>query len=155
MKAWNLKVKNNPIEIGKKLESTLGSLNGFVFDLDNDKQNSITFKMRKRILYAWYMVFHNWTIVKGKLLKTDTENETNVEISFTQHFLITLIIFTHMFLGLCFLFAIISGTSSSASMYILGGILLAVGIVLGIAIQKKIKKDIQKYKTLISEILES
>ncbi|MBU2907534.1 DUF423 domain-containing protein [Arenibacter algicola] len=155
MKAWNFKVKSNLLEISKKLESALGSLNGFVFDMDNDKHNSITFKMRKRILYAWYMVFHNWTIVNGKLFKTDTEYETYVEISFTQHFLITLIIFTHMFLGLGFLIAIISGMSSSASMYILGGILLAVGIVLWIAIQKKFEKDIQEYKTLISEILES
>ncbi len=155
MKAWNFKLKSNPKEISEKLEAALGSVNGFVFNMHHDKNNSVTFKMRKRILYAWYMVFHNWTIVSGKLLKTDTENKTNVEISFTQHFLITLIIFTHMFLGLGFLIAIISGISSSASMYIVAGILLAVGILLWIAIQQKFEKDIQNYKTLISEILAS
>ncbi len=155
MKAWNFKVKSNPKEISKKLESSLGSANEFVFNMDRDENNSVTFKVRKRVLYAWYMIFHNWTVVKGKLLKADAENKTHVEISFTQHFLITLIIFTQMFLGLGILMAIISGVSSSTSMYISGGILLAVGIILWIAIQKKFEKDIQKYKTLISEILES
>lgn len=155
MRAWNFKVKKNLTEVSNKLESALGSLNGFVFDMDDYTPNSITFKMRKRIMYAWYLAYHNWTIVNGKLLKTGTDNETTVEISFTQHFLITLIIFTHMFLGLGFIIAIISGMSSSASMYILGGILLAVGIVLWVAIQKKFEKDIQSYRTLISEVLES
>jgi formate/nitrite transporter FocA (FNT family) len=40
-------------------------------------------------------------------------------------------------------------------LYILGGVLLAVGILLWIAVQKKFEKDIQEYKTLISEILDS
>jgi hypothetical protein len=99
------------------------------------------------------MAFQNWTIVNGELLKIDTENKTNVEISFNHHFLIRLIIFTHIFLGLGLLIAIISGINSNASMYILGGILLALGIILWIAIQRKFEKDIQKYKSLISEIL--
>jgi len=58
-------------------------------------------------------------------------------------------------LGLGFLIVIISGISRSAYMYIPAGILLTVGIVLSIAVQKKFEKDIQEYKTLISEILES
>jgi len=155
MKKWNFKVKSNIQEIIKKLDSTLGYADGFVFNIDNGKNDSVTFKVRKRGLYAFYLVFINKIIVNGKILKTDTENETNIEISFTQYFLWKLIIFTHMFLGLGFLIAIFSGISSSASLYILGGILLAVGIVLWIAVQKKFEKDIQEYKTLISEILES
>ncbi len=154
MKKWNLKVKNNPKEIGKKLESALGSVNGFVFNMGHDKNNPVTFKLRKRVLYAWYMIFQNWTTVNGRLLKMNTENKTNVEISFNQHFLIKLIIFTHLFLGLALLFAIILGINSSAFIYIIGGILLVIGIVLWIAVQKKFEKDIQKYKTLISEILQ-
>ena len=155
MKKWNFKVKSNIQEIIKKLDSTLGSADGFVFNIDNGKNDSVTFKVRKRGLYAFYLVFINKIIVNGKILKTDTENETNIVLSFTQYFLWKLIIFTHMFLGLGFLIAIFSGISSSASLYILGGILLAVGIVLWIAVQKKFEKDIQEYKTLISEILES
>ena len=155
MKKWNFKVKSNVQEIIKKLDSTLGSVDGFVFNIDNGKKGSVTFKVHKRGLYAFYLMFVNKIIVNGKILKTDAENETNIEISFTQYFLWKLIIFTHMFLGLGFLIAIISKISSSAFMYILGGILLAVGIVLWITVQKKFKKDVQEYKTLISEILES
>ncbi len=153
MKAWNFKVKNNPTEISKKLEITLGSDNGFLFDTENDENNSITFKIRKRILYVWYWAFQNWTIITGKLIKTDTEDMTNVEISFNQHFLIRLIIFTHIFLGLGLLIAIISGISNNTSMYIFGGATLLLGIILWFAMQNKYTRDVEKYKTLISDIL--
>jgi len=155
MKKWNFKVKSNIQEIIRKLDSTLGSAEGFVFNIDNGKNDSVTFKVRKRSLYAFYLVFINKIIVNGKILKTDAENETTIEISFTQYFLWKLIIFTHVFLGLGFLIVIFSGISSSTSLYMFGGILLVVGIVLWIALQQKFKKDIQEYKTLISEILGS
>jgi hypothetical protein len=155
MKKWNFKVNSNVQEIIKKLESTLESADGFIFNIDNNKSDSVKFKVRKRGLYAFYLMFINKVIVNGEILKTNTENETNIEITFTQYFLWKLIIFTHLFLGLGFLIAIISGINSNASMYIIGGILLAVGIVLWIAVRKKFEKDTQEYKTLISEILES
>ncbi len=155
MKRWNFKVKSNVQEITKKLDSALGSVDGLDFNIDNGNNDLVTFKVRKRSLYAFYLMFVNKIIVNGKILKTNTENETNIEISFTQYFLWKLIIFTHMFLGLGFLIMIILGINSSAFMYILGGIVLAVGIVLSIAVQKKFEKDIQEYKTLISKILES
>lgn len=60
-----------------------------------------------------------------------------------------------MFLGLGFLAAIISKGSSSIFMYIFGAILLALLIVLWITVQNKFKKDVEEYKTLISEIVES
>lgn len=155
MKTWKFKVKSNPNETSEKLKSALKSVDGFVFNVNRDNNNSVTFKVRKRILYAWYMVFQNWTIVNGKLLKMDTEDKTDVEISFDQHFLIKLIVSIHLLLGLGLLVAIISGINSSAYMYIIGGILLALGIILWIGVQKKFEKDTQKYKTLISQILAS
>lgn len=155
MKTWRFKVKSNPVEISKKLESSLGAVKGFVFDMNQDNSDSVTFKVRKRILYAWYMVFQNWTVVNGKLIKSNAENKTNVEISFHQHFLITLIIMTQMFLGIGLLVGIISGISNNTSMYVLGGILIVLAIVIWIAIQKKFEKDILKYKSLITQILES
>ncbi|WP_430971823.1 hypothetical protein [Sunxiuqinia rutila] len=154
MKAWNFRVNSSPNEISKKLESALGTVNGFVFNLNQEKNNSISFRVRKRVLYVWYMAFQNWTIINGELLKTDTENKTDVVIVFNQHLLIRLIVFTHIFLGLFFLITIISGISSNASLYIVGGILLAIGTVLWVAVQNKFRKDIQKYKILISGILE-
>ncbi|WP_339917177.1 DUF423 domain-containing protein [Yeosuana marina] len=154
MKAWKFKLKSSPKEISEKLESELKSIGGFVFHMNLEKNKSVTFKVRKRILYAWYIAFQNWTVVKGELLKNDTENRTNVEITFNQHFFIKLIIFTHIILVLGFLIAIISGINVNSTEYILGGTLLALGIVLWVALQRKFEKDIQKYKSLITDIFE-
>ena len=124
-------------------------------DINNlEKNESVTFKVRKRILYAWYMAFQNWTVVKGELLKNDTENMTNVEITFNQHFFIKLILFTHIILVLGFLIALLSGTNLNATIYIIGGTVISVGIVLWIALQRKFEKDIQNYKSLFTDIFQ-
>jgi phosphate/sulfate permease len=155
MKAWNFKIKNNPKEIGTKLESALGSVNGFVFSMHYDENDTILlFKARKRILYAWYMIFLNYVVVNGKILKTETENEADVKISFKRHFLMTLILVTNLIAGLVFLFMILSGIGSGTHMFIIGGILLTVGIALWITMEKRFDKKIQEYKILISDILE-
>jgi len=154
MKAWRFKLKRSPIEISEKLESKLKSIGGFVFNMNHENNKSVTFKMRKRFLYVWYMAFQNWTVVKGELLINDTENETNVKITFNQHFFIRLIIFTHILIVFGFLIAIISGINVNTSMYILAATLLILGIVLWLSIQRKFEKDIQKYKSLLTEIFE-
>jgi Flp pilus assembly protein TadB len=153
MKKWNFKVESSPKEISKNIESALESVNGLVFNMNHDKNNSITFKMRKRILYAWYLFYLNSIVVNGKLSKTDIEKETDVEISFNQHFLWKLVIFTDMSVGLGFFIAVISGKISGASMYIIATTILAVGVILWIRVQKKYERNIQEYKTMISEIL--
>ena len=84
-------------------------------------------------------------------MKSDIENESNLEITFTQHLIMTLTILSVFIPGL---FAIIYAIYSGNTMYITGVIFLAVGIVLWMALQKKFEKDIQKYKVLISKILE-
>ncbi len=98
MKAWNFKVKSNPQEIGKKLDSALGSAGGFVFKLDTGTNDSVTFKVRKRSLNYLNFIRENQIIVNGKIFETDTENETDLEISFTQHFLT--ILYVSFFVGL-------------------------------------------------------
>jgi hypothetical protein len=100
------------------------------------------------------MAFQNWTIVKGELLKNDTENKTDVEITFNQHFFIKMIIFVHIILVLGFLIALLSGTNLNATIYTIGGTVLAVGIVLWIALQRKFDKDIQNYKSLFTDIFQ-
>lgn len=60
MKAWNFKVKSNPQEISKKLDSALGSVDGLVFNMNHDKNDSVTFKVRKRILYAYQITSNFW-----------------------------------------------------------------------------------------------
>lgn len=155
MEKWNFKVKSNSQEIIKKLDASFGSVDGFILNIDKGLNDSVTFKVRKQGLYAFYLMFVNKIIVNGKILKTSTENEAKIEVSFTQYFLWKFVIFTHMIMGLGFLIILISGISSSAYMLIPAGIFLAVGIVLSIAVKKKFERDIQEYKTLISEILES
>ncbi|MEQ8910167.1 MAG: DUF423 domain-containing protein [Vicingaceae bacterium] len=154
MKAWKFKLKRSPIEIGERLESELKSIGGFVFNMNHENNESVTFKMRKRILYAWYIAFQNWTVVKGELINNDTENETNVKITFNQHFFIRLIIFTHVLLVFGSLMAIILGIKVNASIYIIMGLLIVLGVVLWFAIHRKFEKDIQKYKSLITKIFE-
>lgn len=148
MKAWNFKIKGNPKEIVKKLDSAFGNVGGFVFNVDDNKNDSVSFRMRKRVLDANQLIH---IIVKGKMLKTDNENDTDVKISFNQHFLTRLVVSVYFAFGLL---SIILGIISSATMFILGGILLTVGIALWIDVHKKFERDIQIYKTLISEILE-
>lgn len=155
MKKWNFKLKNNPKEISENIKSTLGSINGFVVDMNHDKNNSTTFKMRKRILYPWYLLFLNSIVVNGKLLKTDTENETDVEISFKQHFLWRLVIFANLIVTLGFLITVISGKNNSIWTYLIATVILAVIILIWIIIRNKYEKNVQEYKTLISGILET
>lgn len=149
MKKWKLKVKNSPQAISKSLES----IDGLVFNAHPDKKNSIKFKMRKRILYAWYLIYDNSIVVNGKLSKTDTENVTDIDILFNQHVLWKLVIFLHFFLGLGFLFALIVRKGGNAFTYLMGAIILALGILLWAKVQKKYKRNIQEYKTLISKTL--
>jgi hypothetical protein len=149
MKAWNFKVKSNPQEIIKKLDTALGSVNGFVFKMDHDKNDSVIFKVRKRDVYLYH--FHNNIIARGKAIETGIKNESNVEISFNQHFSIILYVSIYLVLGLL---GIISGIIYSTYMFIFGGILFVIGIAVLIDFQKRFEKNIQKYKALISEILE-
>lgn len=152
MKKWNFKVKRNPNAISKNLEASLGSVNGFVLHIKNDGSNLISFKIRKRLLYAWYIIYHNNVIVNGRLSKADTKSETNVHISFSQHFLWKFVIFTHLFLGLGFIIAIISG-NNNIPMYLLAAMTLAIGIFLWFRLQKKYERNVQEYKALISKTL--
>ena len=85
MKAWDFKMKSKPEEIVEKLNSALGSVNGFVFKMNREENDSVKFNFRKRVLYPDQILHRNRIIVNGRVLKTNTENETEVEISFTQH----------------------------------------------------------------------
>ncbi|HMC00601.1 MAG TPA: hypothetical protein VKN14_06150 [Flavobacteriaceae bacterium] len=153
MKKWNFKIKNTPKNISEKIESEFNSANGLVFNMNQSKSNSFTFKMRKRILYPWYLFFLNSLVVNGKLTKAESENESDVEISFKQHFLWILVIFTNIIVGLTILIAVILAENNNAYVYLIGALILAVGIILWFRIQKKYERNIQEYKTLFSLIL--
>lgn len=151
MKVWNFKVKSDSQEIIKKLDSAFGSINGFVFDVEND-DNSTKFKVRKRILYAFQTILRNHIIVNGKIAQTDTENVTDVEISFNQHILNILEVSIFLVLGL--LTIIFGLITSNVTASISGVIFLVVGITYLIWVKKEFVRNVQEYKTLFSEILE-
>ncbi|MCM5663999.1 DUF423 domain-containing protein [Galbibacter mesophilus] len=153
MKKWNFKIKSNPKELGEKIESSLNSVNGLVFNLDCDKNDSINFKIRKRILYPWHLFFLNSLVVNGKLSKTKIENESNVEISFNQHFLWVAVILADMILGLSLLIVVVSGKDNNVYTYLIGTLILAIGVILWIRTQRKYEQNIQEYKILISQVL--
>lgn len=151
MKVWNFKIKEDPKELSKKIESALGSVNGLVFNIDHTKNDSVAFKMRKRILYPWYLFFLNSLVVNGRLSKEETDKETNVEISFKQHFLWILVIIVDIILGLAFIASVISEKNNNAFNYLIGTIILAIGIILWLRIQKKYETNVKEYKLLISK----
>ena len=154
MKKWNFKAKNSPQKISERIQTTLESIKGIEFNVGHQKSNSINFKIRKRILYPFYLYFLNSIVVNGKLSKSNIENETNVEISFQQHFLWNFVIYSNILVGLGIITYLITGKNTNPLTYLIGIIIMSIGFILWIAIQKKYVKNIQEYKTLISDILE-
>lgn len=154
MKEWNFQVKNSPKGIRKKLESSLGRAHKFALKTNLDKRNNVTFKLRKRLLLPFEISTHNNIIVNGGLFQTDTDNETNIKIFFTQHPLTRLLIYGHIALGLGFLVGMFLKISSNSYMYLIGGILLAVGVLFKFHYQKDFRKNVREYKILISSILD-
>lgn len=153
MKNWKLELESNPQDVSNNLESALTSVDGLLFDMNRGGNKSIKFKIRKRILYAWYLPYVNSIIVNGKIFKTDNNNGTDLEILFRQHFLWKLLIFIHIALGMAFLIGMILEKSNYISTYLFGVIILGLGILLWVKVQKKYERNIQEYKTLISQIL--
>ena len=151
MKKWNFIVKSNPDEIIKKLDSDFEPVKGMVFNINHDKNGSIVFKLRKRIQDSNAIMQENLTIVHGRMLKTENENETDVEISFKQHFLRIFYVSIFLIFGLL---AIILGIIGSTTLFIIAVFILAIGIASSIVARKGFRRDIRKYKTLISKTLE-
>jgi len=98
MKAWKFKVKSNSQGIIKKLDSALGSVDEFVFNTHQVKNDTITFKLRQRVLYAYQMILRNKIIVNGKIINTDTENETDTDTK-TYHLVLNSSIKNYNFSG--------------------------------------------------------
>ncbi|PQJ80114.1 hypothetical protein [Polaribacter porphyrae] len=152
MEKWNFISEKSTAEINNKFHSNFDSLKGFVLKTSIENDEQITFKIRKRVKYGWYIAYHNWTVVKGKLIKSKDNSNTKIKIVFAQHFLIKLILYAHIVLGAFVIISIVSEVSNNQSKIIFGGILLLIGILLWIIIQKKFKQDIKKYKNLIYKI---
>ena len=153
LKKWKFKVKSNSNEIVKKLNTAFESFGGFVFNIEDNKNDSVAFKFHKPVKYPDQILHRNRLVVNGKTSKTDIENETDVEIDFHQHFFMKLTVLSVISVGII-LMILLSKLSSGTLMFILGGITIVAGLVLMLALKKKLENDIRKYKILISQILE-
>lgn len=153
MKTWDFEVKSNPKEIIKKLESTFKDVNGFALKLNQDKNESVIFRIHKRAVETFQIALRNNINVNGKIKKTNIENKTMIEISFSQH----LIMKVFMFVDILFGFGLISlmiVKSSNSYVFIFVGILLIIVILVWLEIQKIFNKNVRDYKKLISEMLQ-
>ena len=154
MKAWRFQLENSPKQINDKLQSGLNGHGGFVLTTNLEGDGAMTFSVRKRIFYAWYLAFQNWTVAKGAVLKNGPKNKTTVDISFNQHLFIRLIILTHSAVFLGFIAAILAKAPMHDFIYVVVAAMLTAAIVLGVAIQRKFERDVQKFKTLLMHIFE-
>lgn len=154
MNKWNFQVEKSPKEISKILESSLGGGNRYALKMNYDNKNLLKFKIRKRVLLAFEIIAQNNIIVNGKIFKANPQNETNVEISFSLHPLAKLVLYVHIILGLSFLVAMTFKLSSNPYMFLIGAILLAIGILFGLHFQKVFNTHVQEYKLLLSKVLE-
>lgn len=154
MKNWNFKGTSDPKEMGEKLESSLGRVDRFVLNMISEKQNTVRFKIRKRLSLPFELNTQNNIIVKGKILKRDAENETEVAVSFSHHPLAKLLIVGHIILGLSLFAGLFLKFDNNNYMFIVGGILIAIGSLLWIHMRRDFDRNVQEYKKLISGILE-
>lgn len=139
MKHWKFTTKRNTKEVFKSLRTK-----GFVFQ-QNDKTN---FTLRKRILYPFYLIFQNSLVVSGKMVNTADENETEVEISFQQHFLWKSLVVVHQLLFLAWGIALIVQSN-----FVTGTLLLGASALLWSAVRLKYQRNIAAYKTLFTKLL--
>lgn len=151
---WYYQVKQNPEEISKKLKTSFKSSKRFVFRMSNDQKNHFSFRLRKRLLLPFEINTQNNLIVTGKISKTHRKNESDIALSFAQHPMARLIMYSHFLLGLIFLGAIIFNFSNNLYTYIITLILLVIGALLRYQLRMNVEKNIQEYKQLFSEIFE-
>ncbi len=134
----------------KKIVSKLKAGTGFMFSTTQEA-DTVLFKLRNRIQFAEQILHRNKVVVKGKVSKKAESNDSKVEITFHQHFLMSLTII--VFFSLSILLILI-GLLGSPGMWIISGVFFVIGVILWIGIGQKFGKDIKQYKSLISDILE-
>jgi len=153
MRLWSFKIENNTRDIINKLNLSLGSTDAFVFNIDNESNNIVEFNLRKRVLNPFQILLNNKVIINGKILKSKSNNETDIEISFAQHYLTKFIIFSHIIVGLILIVLSLQKGFDAFSL-VIGGIFLIIGVSFWIDVKNRFEKNILNYKKLISDILD-
>lgn len=155
MKTWDFQINKGISETNHLIQSSFGLTKTFVYDNKYKNEDSVKFMVRKRILYPWYLFFDNSLILNGTLSKSGKENATDISISFNQHFLLNLVVFTDAVIGLAILISALQWGGNRFTMVITGAIFVIVSILLLLRIKKKYDHDIKQYQNLFSGILDN
>lgn len=151
MKNWSFKIKKEPQQIIEQLKSNISTNGTFVLNIEGKENEILSFDLRKRIQFGEQILHRNLVIVTGEVYRIDKENCSKVEIVFKQNLLVIISKIILFGLGLI---SILTGLFSSTSFIIPGIILLAIGFVLWLLMNKRFKDNSEEYRGLLSELLE-
>lgn len=151
MKNWSFKINKEPQQIIEQLKSEISKSAAFTLNINEKENEVLSFNLRKRIQFGEQILHRNLVIVTGKIYRIDKENFSEVEIVFKENLLV---IFSKIILFGLGLIAILTGLLNSNSFIIPGIIFLAIWVVLWFSSNKKFKDNSEKYRVLISELLE-
>lgn len=130
------------------MKSVMGNVNGFELKLTPMPNDWIRFKVRKRNTY--HTIYHNNIVASGTATRTGMRKQSHVEISFRHHFITLLYVFAYLGLGVL---GIVSGIISNTYMSWFGVVLLVIGLLLLIEVQRSYRQNIRQYKILLSDLL--
>ena len=151
MKDLSFKINKEPQQIIEQLKSEISKSGTFTLNIKEEKNEILSFNLRKRIQFGEQILHRNLVIVKGGISRIDKENCSEVDISFKQN---PLVIISKIILFGLGLISILTGFLSSTSFIIPGIILLAIGFILWFSLNKSFKDNSEKYRVLLSELLE-
>ncbi|OFY50311.1 MAG: hypothetical protein A2W85_16300 [Bacteroidetes bacterium GWF2_41_31] len=151
MKNLSFKINKEPQQIIEQLKSEISKSGTFTLNIKEEENEILSFNLRKRIQFGEQILHRNLVIVKGGISRIDKENCSKVDISFKQN---PLVIISKIILFGLGLISILTGFLSSTSFIIPGIILLAIGFILWFSLNKSFKDNSEKYRVLLSELLE-
>ncbi|PKP51939.1 MAG: hypothetical protein CVT92_11155 [Bacteroidetes bacterium HGW-Bacteroidetes-1] len=151
MKNLSFKINKEPQQIIEQLKSEISKSGTFTLNIKEEENEILSFNLRKRIQFGEQILHRNLVIVKGEISRIDRENCSKVDISFKQN---PLVIISKIILFGLGLISILTGFLSSTSFIIPGIILLAIGFILWFSLNKSFKDNSEKYRVLLSELLE-
>jgi len=151
MKNWSFKINKEPQQIIEQLKSEISKSRVFTLNIKEKENEILSFTFRKRILFGEQILHRNLVIVTGEIYRIDKENCSEVEIAFKQN---PLVLISKIILFGLGLISILTGLLSSKSFIIPGIIFLVIGFVLWLYLNQIFKDNTEKYRVLLSELLE-
>ena len=151
MKNWSHKIKKDPQQIIEQLKSGISKSGAFTLNITEKEKEILSFNLRKRIQFGEQILHRNLVIVTGRIYRIDHENCSKVDFEFKQN---PIVVISKIILFGLGLISILTGFLSSTLFIIPGIVLLAIGFILWLFLNKKFKANSEKYRVLLSELLE-